>query len=60
MRLFKFSKRMSVNERKLALINQINQLNNELYKMGQLDKTDCVYSPIQAVEDTDSSQFSRE
>ena len=60
MRLFKFRKRMSIKERKLALISQINQINSELYKMGQPYNKDCVYPSIQAVEDTDSSQFSRE
>lgn len=59
MRLFKFRKRKSIKERKLVLINQINQINSELYKIGQLYNKDCVYPPIQAVEDTDLSKFSR-
>ena len=59
MRMFKLGKRKSIKERKLALINQINQINSQLHTMGQLDNRDCVYRLVQAVEYTGSSQFSR-
>jgi len=59
MRMFKLGKRKSIKERKLALINQINQINSQLYNIGQLDNRDCVHRPVQAVEDTGSSQSSR-
>ncbi len=59
MRMFRLRKRKSTEERKLALINQINQINHQLYNMGQLDNRDCVYRPVQAIEDTGSSQSSR-
>ena len=59
MRMFKLGKRKSIKERKLALINQINQINNQLHNVGQLDDRDCVYRPVQAVEYTDLSQSSR-
>ena len=59
MRMFKLGKRKSIKERKLALINQLNQINSQLHNMGQLDNRDCVYRPVQAVEYTGSSQSSR-
>ena len=59
MKIFKLGKRKSIKERKLALINQINQINNQLHNVGQLDDRDCVYRPVQAVAHTDSSQSSR-
>ena len=59
MRIFKLGKRKSIEERKLALINKINQINSQLHNVGQLDNRDCVYRPVQAVEYTDLSQFSR-
>ncbi len=58
MKIFKLGKRKSIKERKLALINQINQINSQLHNMGQLNR-DCVYRPVQAVEYTDLSQSSR-
>jgi len=59
MRMFKLGKRKSIEERKLALINQINQINSQLHNVGQLDNRDCVYRPVQAVAYTGSSQSSR-
>ncbi len=38
MRMFKLGKRKSIEERKLALINQINQINSQLYNLGQLNR----------------------
>ena len=59
MRMFKLGKRKSIKERKLALINQINQINNQLHNVGQLDDRDYVYRPVQVIEHTDLSQSSR-
>ena len=59
MRMFKLGKRKSIKERKLALINQLNQINNQLHNIVQLDNRDCVYRPVQAVEYAGSSQSSR-
>ena len=59
MRMFKLGKRKSIKEPKLALINQINQINSQLYNIGQLDNRDCVYRPVQAVKATGSPQSSR-
>ncbi len=59
MRMFKHGKRKSIKESKLAMINQINKINNQLHNVGQLDDKDCVYRPVQAVAHTDSSQFPR-
>ena len=58
-RMFKLGKSKSIKERKLALINQLNQINSQLHNMGQLDNRDCVYRPIRAVAYTGSSQPSR-
>ncbi len=57
-RMFKPGKRKGIKERKLALINQLNQINNQLHNIVQLDNRDCVYRPVQAVEYTDLSQSS--
>ena len=54
MRIFKLGKRKSIRERKLALINQINRINNQLHNVGQLDNRGCIYRPVQAVEYTGS------
>jgi hypothetical protein len=59
MRMFKLGKRKSIEERKLALINQINQINNQLHNVGQLDNRDYAYRPVQAVEVAGSLQSSR-
>ncbi len=59
MRMFKRGQRKSIKERKLALINQINQINSQLHNVGQLDNRDCVYRPVQTVEYTGPSQSSR-
>ncbi len=58
-RMFKPGKRKGIKERKLALINQLNQINNQLHNIVHLDNRDCVYRPVQAVEHTDLSQSSR-
>ena len=58
MRMFKLGKRKSIEERKLALINQLNQINSQLHNMGQLDNRGYVYRPVQAVEVTGSLQSS--
>ena len=58
MRMFKLGKRKSIEERKLALINQINQINSQLHNVGQLDNKGCVYRPVQAVEHAGSLQSS--
>jgi hypothetical protein len=57
-RMFKPGKRKGIKERKLALINQLNQINNQLHNIVQLDNRDYVYRPVQAVEYTDLSQSS--
>ncbi len=59
MRMFKLGRRKSIEERKLALINQISQINSQLHSVAQSDNRDCVYRPVQAVEYTGSSQSSR-
>ncbi len=59
MRMFKLGKRKSIEERKLALINQLNQINSQLHNIVQLDNRDCVYRPVQVVEVTGSLQSSR-
>jgi len=59
MRMFKLGKRKSLKERRLTLINQINQINSQLHNVVRLDNRDCVYRPLQVVEYTGSSQSSR-
>ena len=59
-RMPKLGKGKSIKERKLALINQINQINSQLHNIVQIDNRDSVQRPVQAVEDTGSSQSSRE
>jgi len=55
--VFKLGKRKSIKERKLALISQINQINEELYNIRRLYCRDYNYSPIQIGEDTGESQL---
>ncbi len=57
MKIFKLAKRKSMKERKLALIHQINQINNELYNIGRLDNRDYIYASVQAIEAKASSQL---
>ncbi len=59
MRMFKLGKRKSIEERKLALINHLNQINSQLHNMRQLDNRDYVYRPVQVAEVTGSLQSSR-
>ncbi len=59
MRIFKLGKRKSIEERKLALINQINQINSQLHSVAQSDNRGYVYRPVHAVEVTGSSQSPR-
>ena len=59
MRMFKLEKRKSIKERKLALINQINQINSQLHSVAQSDNRGYVYRPEQAVEVAGSLQSSR-
>ena len=59
MRIFKLGKKKSIKERKLALINQINQINSQLHNMKQLDNRGYVYRPVQTAEVAGSSQSSR-
>ena len=59
MRMSKLVKSKSIKERKLALINQINQINSQLHNIAQLDNRDSVQRPVHVIEITGSLQSSR-
>ncbi len=45
--VFKFRKRKSIKERKIVLISQSNQINEEIYNMRPLYHRDYSYESIQ-------------
>ena len=58
-RMSEFVKSKSIKERKLALINQINQINSQLHNIAQLDNRDSVQRPVDVIEITESLQSSK-
>ena len=59
MKIFQLGKKKNLEERKVALINQINQINNQFHNLKQLDKRDPVYRHIPTLDVVGLSQSSR-